>query len=126
MDGAVTRIDETLKVGNQKRICVLGLSPPEPNESVALERRIGPQSNARRERAVGIVNASTGRVELQSVIGALQIPRIEHFAPRKRREAVGADPRQGGHRAIRAAKEHELLPAYDPLERLTTEFIDPR
>src|SRR5579859_2257005 len=115
---AQARIHQALKVGDELRIGVRRIAPPEPDETVALETRVGLQPHVRRHRSVRVVHAATARIELQTMIRTLQVPRVQHLAASQRREPMGADSREGRRRAVGSPKQYQLLPANQALQRL--------
>src|ERR1700756_230252 len=95
VDRSIPPTPNAAEVGNQTLIRLLGITPPQPHERVAFNGPVSLQANARRNRTMGVMDAPSCAIELQSVIRTLQAVRLNALATRQRSKSMRADTGQG-------------------------------
>ena len=115
---------EHAEVRHLGRVCRL-VAHPDPDGLVLLDRRIAAHARTRRDvlRAMRVIDAGAGRIELKSVIRALHDIVPDNLAHMQRREAVWAAIFQRGHTAVRLAIEDDGFVHERAWQQLTVDKV---
>ena len=109
-------------VGNRRRVCLLGITHPDPQEAVPFHERVGPNADSgRNARLSGDFRASARAVVLKPVVAALD--RVaDKAAQRQGHPPMGATVLQGDRRSVLRAEHDDGLVQEGPREELPPQF----